>query len=145
MINDENKRKGRVMGVDFGDARTGIAVSDVTGFLASGVGVLRTTGIKSAARAVADEAKRHGVVLIVIGNPINMNGTEGPRSERVRAFAEEVATLTGLPVELFDERLTTAAAHRIMNETDTRGRRRKRAIDALSAEIILQNYLDSHR
>ena len=74
-----------------------------------------------------------------------MNGTEGDRGAHAREFAAELEKISGLPVELLDERLTTAAAHRIMNETDTRGSRRRATVDTLSAEIILQNYLDRKR
>ncbi|MBR6557621.1 MAG: Holliday junction resolvase RuvX [Clostridia bacterium] len=137
--------KGRIMGVDFGDVRTGLSVSDPTGFLASGAGSIRCKDLKTTARLVAEEGKKHDVTLFVVGLPINMNGTEGDRGAHAREFAEELKTVSGLPVELLDERLTTAAAHRIMNLTDTRGKKRKAAVDTLSAEIILQNYLDRRK
>ena len=137
--------KGRIMGVDFGDVRTGLSVSDSTGFLASGTGSIRCKDLKTTARLVAEEGKKHDVTLFVVGLPINMNGTEGDRGAHAREFAEELKTVSGLPVELLDERLTTAAAHRIMNLTDTRGKKRKAAVDTLSAEIILQNYLDRRK
>ena len=133
------------MGVDFGDVRTGLSVSDPTGFLASGAGSIRCKDLKTTARLVAEEGKKHDVTLFVVGLPINMNGTEGDRGAHAREFAEELKTVSGLPVELLDERLTTAAAHRIMNLTDTRGKKRKAAVDTLSAEIILQNYLDRRK
>ena len=133
------------MGVDFGDVRTGLSVSDSTGFLASGTGSIRCKDLKTTARLVAEEGKKHDVTLFVVGLPINMNGTEGDRGAHAREFAEELKTVSGLPVELLDERLTTAAAHRIMNLTDTRGKKRKAAVDTLSAEIILQNYLDRRK
>lgn len=137
--------KGRIMGVDFGDVRTGLSVSDSMGFLASGAGSIMCKDLKTTARLVAEEGKKHDVTLFVVGLPINMNGTEGDRSAHAREFAEELKTVSGLPVELLDERLTTAAAHRIMNLTDTRGKKRKAAVDTLSAEIILQNYLDRRK
>lgn len=137
--------KGRIMGVDFGDVRTGLAVSDPTGFLASGAGSVRCKDLKTTARLVAEEGKKHGVSLFVVGLPINMNGTEGDRGAHAREFADELKAISELPVELLDERLTTAAAHRIMNLTDTRGKKRKAAVDTLSAEIILQNYLDRRK
>lgn len=136
---------GRIMGVDFGDVRTGLAVSDPTGFLASGAGSVRCKDLKQTAHLVTEEAKKHGVSLFVVGLPINMNGTEGDRGAHAREFAKELKEVSGLPVELLDERLTTAAAHRIMNLTDTRGKKRKAAVDTLSAEIILQNYLDRRK
>ena len=90
-------------------------------------------------------AKEHDVGCIVIGNPINMNGTFGPRAEKVQAFVELLQTMTDLPIVKFDERLTTAAAHRILNETNIKSGKRKTVIDTLSAQIILQNYLDANR
>lgn len=142
MIDSKSKR---IMGVDFGDVRTGLAVSDPTGFLASGAGTVRCKVLTKTAELVAEEGKKHGVAGFVVGLPINMNGTEGDRGAHAREFAAELERISGLPVELFDERLTTAAAHRIMNETDTRGSRRRATVDTLSAEIILQNYLDRKR
>lgn len=133
------------MGVDFGDVRTGLAVSDPTGFLASGAGTVRCKVLTKTAELVAEEGKKHDVAGFVVGLPINMNGTEGDRGAHAREFAAELERISGLPVELLDERLTTAAAHRIMNETDTRGSRRRATVDTLSAEIILQNYLDRKR
>ena len=142
MIDSKNKR---IMGVDFGDVRTGLAVSDPTGFLASGAGTVRCKVLTKTAELVAEEGKKHDVAGFVVGLPINMNGTEGDRGAHAREFAAELEKISGLPVELLDERLTTAAAHRIMNETDTRGSRRRATVDTLSAEIILQNYLDRKR
>ncbi len=142
MIDSKNKR---IMGVDFGDVRTGLAVSDPTGFLASGAGTVRCKVLTKTAELVAEEGKKHDVAGFVVGLPINMNGTEGDRGAHAREFAAELERISGLPVELLDERLTTAAAHRIMNETDTRGSRRRATVDTLSAEIILQNYLDRKR
>ena len=142
MIDSKNKR---IMGVDFSDVRTGLAVSDPTGFLASGAGTVRCKVLTKTAELVAEEGKKHDVAGFVVGLPINMNGTEGDRGAHAREFAAELERISGLPVELLDERLTTAAAHRIMNETDTRGSRRRATVDTLSAEIILQNYLDRKR
>lgn len=141
----ENKQPVRIMGVDFGDVRTGIAVSDPTGLIASGAGCITSANLLKTAQAVSEEAVKIGVTKIIIGNPINMNGTEGPRSERVRAFAEHVKNISGIEVELFDERLSTANAHRMLNLTDIKGKKRKAVIDELSARLILQNYLDRTR
>lgn len=141
----ENKQPVRIMGVDFGDVRTGIAVSDPTGLIASGAGCITSANLLKTAQAVSEEAVKIGVTKIIIGNPINMNGTEGQRSERVRAFAEHVKNISGIGVELFDERLSTANAHRMLNLTDIKGKKRKAVIDELSARLILQNYLDRTR
>ena len=133
------------MGVDFGDARTGLALSDPTGFLAYGAGCVKCEGIKKTAALVADEAIKNGVARIVVGNPKNMNGTEGPRSERCREFAALLAELTSLPVELFDERLTTVSAHRFLSDSGVHGKKRKNTVDELSATLILQDYLDRNK
>jgi putative Holliday junction resolvase len=136
---------GRIIGVDFGEARTGLAVSDLTGMLASGAGVIKGGGIDKTAAAVAEKARTLGAVLIVVGDPVNMNGTRGPRCERVAAFAQKLRELSGLPVELLDERLSTANAYAIMNESNMRSSKRRGVIDELSAELILQSWLDRNR
>ena len=135
----------RILGVDLGDARTGLAVSDALGFLAGGIGYIKSGHPPKIAEEILAAAKEHDVGLIVIGNPINMNGTVGERSEKVQRFAAELREASGKPVHLFDERCTTMAAHQILNMTDTRGKKRKQVVDTLSAQIILQNYMDSHK
>ena len=134
-----------ILGVDYGDVRTGLAVSDRLGLLAAGAGCIKCESFKGAVAAVAEAAKKHKADLIVVGNPINMNGTEGPRSEKCRAFADALREAASLPVELFDERLTTVSAHKFLSETNVRGKKRKAAVDELSATIILQDYLDRKR
>ena len=111
---------GLILGVDYGDARTGLAVSDPSGLMAFGAGCLKADGMRKAAAGVAEAARSRGAGLIVIGNPINMNGTEGPRSEKCRAFAAMVSELSGIRTERFDERLTTVSAHRIVSESSGR-------------------------
>lgn len=138
-------KKGKILGVDYGDVRTGLAVSDALGFLASGIGTIRPGGMRNTAEAVAAEAVKQGAVLIVVGLPKNMDGSEGFRAEAVRAFSALLAEYTDIPYTFYDERLSTAEAHQILNLTDVGGKKRKKVIDTLSAEIILQNYLDSHR
>lgn len=135
----------RILGVDYGDARTGLALSDVSGFLASGAGCIKSTGFMKTAEAVSNFAKEKDVGLIVLGHPINMNGTLGPRSDKVKAFGAKLEELSGIKVELFDERLSTANAHQILNQTNTRGQKRKDVIDEMSACLILQSYLDRER
>ena len=136
---------GRVLAVDYGDVRTGLAISDESLFLASGIGTIEATGDRALARKINEVAKSRGVGLIIVGDPINMNGTRGPRSEKARAFAEKLRAETGLPVVLEDERCTTLSAQVFLNETETRKKKRKAIIDALSAEIMLQNFLDRIR
>lgn len=135
----------KILGVDYGDARTGLALSDISGFLASGAGCIKSTGFLKTAESVAEIAVKNDVGLIVLGHPINMNGTLGPRSEKVQAFGKHLEEISGIRVELFDERLSTANAHVILNQTNTRGQKRKDVIDEMSACLILQSYLDRER
>ncbi len=137
--------KKRILGVDLGDARTGLAVSDALGMLANGIGYIKSGHPPKIAEEVLAAAKEYDVTKIVIGNPINMNGTLGPRAEKIQSFVALLETMTDIPIEKFDERLTTAAAHRILNETNIKSGKRKSVIDTLSAQIILQNYMDSHK
>ena len=141
-INEIKESTGRIIGVDFGEVRTGVAVSDAGRFLASGIGYVKVGGLHKTAEKIAEIAKEQGAVAIVVGCPVNMNGSEGPRAERCRDFAREVSDLSSLPTAMIDERMTTMAAARFLNETNTRGAKRKTVIDTLSAQIILQNFLD---
>lgn len=135
--------KGRILGVDFGEARTGLAVSDLSRFLASGLGNVKGGGLSGSAERIVAAAKEQGAVAVVLGLPVNMNGTEGPRAERCRQLAATIGELCpDLPVVLADERMTTQVTSRFLNETDTRGKKRKGVIDTLSAQIILQDVLD---
>lgn len=133
---------GKILSVDFGDTRTGLAVSDVSRFLASGIGYVSPGGIDRTAEAVAAAAKEQGAVAVIVGLPVNMDGSEGSRAQRCRKFAHMVRSASGLCVAMFDERMTTMTASRYLNETNTRGKKRKGVIDTLSAQIILQNCLD---
>lgn len=142
-ILDLKKTTGRVLGVDFGDTRTGLAVSDISRFLASGIGYVSPGGIEKTADRVAEVAREQKVGAVVVGLPKNMDGSEGFRAERCREFAELLSSrLDGVPVAMMDERMTTMSASRYLNETNTRGQKRKGVIDTLSAQIILQNALD---
>ncbi len=139
------EKRGRILGVDYGDVRTGLSVSDESRFLASGITTVKENGMAHTATRVAAEAAAQKAVLIVVGLPKNMDGSEGFRAEAVRAFVALLRERCELPVELWDERLTTAEAHHILNYTATGGKKRKNVIDTLSAQIILQSYLDAHR
>ena len=142
-ILDLKETKGRILGVDFGDTRTGLAVSDVSRFLASGIGYVSPGGIVKTAERVSEIAREQKVSAIVVGLPKNMDGSEGFRAERCREFAALLRErLTDIPVAMMDERMTTMSASRYLNETNTRGQKRKGVIDTLSAQIILQNALD---
>lgn len=144
------KTKGKILGIDFGDKRTGVAISDASRILACGVGNVSVGGMQKTADRIAEIVKENNVKGgIVVGLPINMNGSEGPRAEHARRFADiltHALTLypdyADIPVVMIDERMTTMAASRYLNETDTRGNKRKNVIDTLSAQIILQNALD---
>ncbi|MBQ8213414.1 MAG: Holliday junction resolvase RuvX [Clostridia bacterium] len=135
---------GRILGVDFGDTRTGLAVSDISRFLASGIGYVSPGGIEKTAQKVAEVALEQKASAIVVGLPKNMDGSEGFRAERCREFACLLSQkLNGaVPIAMMDERLTTMSAARYLNETGTRGAKRKGVVDTLSAQIILQNALD---
>ena len=134
--------KGAILGVDFGDVRTGIAICDASRFLASGMSVISPGGIEKTAQAIAQIAAEQKVCAIVIGLPVNMDGSEGSRAQRCRKLASLIGESSDIPTLLFDERMTTMTAARYLNETNTRGKKRKQVIDALSAQIILQNCLD---
>jgi putative Holliday junction resolvase len=134
--------RGALLGVDFGDKRTGLAICDALRMLSAGIGTISPGGIDRTADAIAEEAKKRAVSGIVIGHPINMDGSEGPRSKRAVKLARLLKERTNLPIGLFDERMSTMNAARFLNETNTRGAKRKAVIDTLSAEIILQNAID---
>ncbi len=144
-VTDLAATEGRILGVDFGDTRTGLALSDPSRLLSSGLETLSPGGMEKTAEAVAKVAKERDAAAVVVGLPKNMDGTEGFRAVRCREFAEKLSALTGLPVAMLDERLTTVSASRYLNETNTRGTARKGVIDTLSAQIILQNALDRLR
>ena len=145
MINDVEKiaqTTGKILSVDFGDTRTGLAVCDPSRLLASGIGYISPGGIEKTADAVAAIAKEQTAVAVIVGLPVNMDGSEGARAVRCRKFASMLEERLALPVAMFDERMTTMTAARYLNETNTRGKKRKTVIDTLSAQIILQNVLD---
>ena len=131
-----------LLAIDYGDARTGVAVCDKTELLASPVGVIAERNAERLAERLCALAAERKAEALVMGLPKNMDGTEGFRAEAVRAFADHLAAMSALPVILRDERLTTVSAHTYMNLTDTRGKKRKETVDAVSAVIILQDYLD---
>jgi len=135
----------KILGIDYGDVRVGLAVSDVTEFLASGIGNVKITGMNNAVELVCQKIKEHNCEKIVLGLPLNMNGSHGEKADKIKVFGEKLKEASGLEVEYVDERLTTVIAHGFMNETGTHGKKRKESVDTLSAQIILQNYLDSKR
>lgn len=135
----------KVFAVDFGLKRIGLAVSDPSGFLASGLATIENNGFQAAAQEIAQTAQENRAEKIVIGYPKNMDGSIGPAAQRCASLAKEIQQLFPGEVLLWDERGTTVSAHGFLNETNTRGKKRKAVVDKLAAEIILQSYLDSIR
>ena len=132
----------RIMGIDYGDARTGVALSDL---MCSIVGSSQVVPSRNRQKAIADIvaiAKQNEVGEIVVGLPKNMDGTEGPRAELCREFAEELRQATGLPVVMWDERRTTVEAHNILSQHNYHGQKRKNTVDAVAASLILEGYLN---
>lgn len=131
----------RIMGIDYGDARTGVAISDL---LCSIVGTTCVVPSRNREKAVADIvrlARENEVGQIVVGLPKNMDGTEGPRAALCREFAEILHQETGLEVAMWDERRTTVEAHNILSEHNYHGKKRKNTVDAVAASLILEGYL----
>jgi len=133
----------RVMSIDFGDSRTGIAISDQGGILASGVETIFEKNPKTVAKQAAQIAERLDAERIVVGMPKNMDGSIGFRGEKTLEFIERLKKYTNLEIATFDERLTTVSAELTLNEANIRGAKRKQVIDTVAAEIILQAYLES--
>ncbi len=131
-----------IMSVDLGKARTGIAVCDKTEFLASPYKVIYEKSPLKLPEKVAEAAKETKAELIVVGLPKNMDGTEGESAQNARAFAKKLTEITGIETVMQDERGTTITAHNFLNNTNTRGKKRKNVVDEVAATIILQNYLD---
>ena len=131
----------KILAVDFGDARTGLAVCDKDELIASPLCVIADHNRVRVIEKILEAAKEQRSEQIVVGNPINMNGTAGPRSELCHQVADELREKSGLPVEMWDERSTTVSAINILNQTDVRGKKRKAVIDAVAAVLILESYM----
>ena len=135
----------RIMAIDYGDAHTGIAISDPTGFLAGFTTTIDAYRPEVVAERVAALAKEHGVEELVLGYPKNMDGSLGPRAEKAEAMAELLKAATSLPVVLWDERRTTIDAHQILFNSGKNAKKRKKTVDAVAASLILEGYLDFKR
>ena len=135
----------RIMAIDYGDARTGVALSDPTGFLAGQTFLIKSRKQEVVLDELAALVQRQGAQELVMGYPRNMDGTLGPRAEKYAAFARRLEEATGLPVALWDERRTTVDAHRILGEQGVRAKNRKDKIDSVAATLILEGYLDWKR
>lgn len=131
----------KIMAVDYGESRTGIAISDVTEFLASPVGIIKEKNTLRAIEKIAQQAKELRAEMIVIGNPVNMDGTRGERSEKCTFVAQEVEKLVDIPVVMWDERATTKTALNMLTDNGTFGKKRKEVLDAVAATVILENYM----
>ena len=129
------------MGIDYGDARTGIAISDLLCSIVGTTTVIHSRNAEKTAAQIKDLVQQHEVGAIVMGLPKNMDGSEGPRAELCRAFAVQVEAITGLPVKMWDERRTTVEAHNILSAHNYHGKKRKNTVDAVAASLILEGYL----
>jgi len=135
---------GRVLGLDVGNVRIGVAVSDPLGIIAQPHSVIRSTGIEQDMEAVRALVAEKEVVRIVVGLPLNREGKPGPQAEKVLAFVEALRATLGVDVVTQDERFSTAAAERMLIEANVRRKGRKQVIDKIAAHHILQTYLDRH-
>ena len=133
------------MAVDYGDARTGLAACDRTEFLASPIGVIQEYNFDNTVKKVSYAVQEYAVQMVVVGHPLNMDGTAGERAQKCALFAEKLKALVDVPVVLWDERSTTVSAHQVLNETNTRGKKRKEVVDAVAATISLESYLNDRR
>ena len=134
----------RVMALDYGDVRIGIALSDVTRFLASGLENYNRVSLDSDCKHISQLVTNNNVKVIVIGLPLNMDGSSGVRVEKTKEFAEELRKYTDAKIEFLDERLTSVSAEKILISADVSRKKRKQVLDKLSATIILQDYLDAN-
>lgn len=135
----------RVMAVDYGDTRTGIAFSDMSGTLVGETCVIKSYSMERTIERVLGAIEEKQPEIVVVGYPKNMNGTVGPRAEKSAQFVELLGQKTRVPVILRDERLTTVDAHRILSDVGKRGKKRKNTVDAVAASLILENYLAEMR
>lgn len=135
----------RILGIDYGDARTGLSVSDESGFLAGTPSVVQEWNHGRLLERLSAFVREKKIEEIVLGYPKNMDGSAGERAQKCEVFAEELRDLTGLPVTLWDERRTTIAAHHILNHAGKKAKAHKKNVDAVAASLILQGYLDWRR
>lgn len=135
----------KIMGIDYGDARTGVSISDPTGFLAGSPQVIATWHMDELLEQLTALVAREKIEEIVMGLPKNMNATQGERAEKCRALGAELEQRTGVPVVFWDERRTTIEAHAILHATGKKQKKHKKNVDAVAASLILQGYLDFKR
>ena len=135
----------RIMAIDYGDARTGVAISDLTGSIVGTTLVVPSYNREKTLVQLKELVEQHSVTELVMGFPKNMDGTEGPRAALYREFAGLLQEATGLEPVLWDERRTTVDAHRILSDNNRHGKKRKATVDAVAASLILQGYLAFRR
>lgn len=131
----------KIMGIDYGDARTGVAISDLMCTIVGSTYVVPSRNREKAIADIVALAKNNAVAQIVVGLPKNMDGSEGPRAELCREFAHLLEEATGLPVAMWDERRTTVEAHNILSQHNYHGKKRKNTVDAVAASLILEGYM----
>ena len=131
----------RVMAIDYGDAHTGVAISDPTGFMAGYTTTINAYRAEVVVEQICALVKEYGVEELVLGYPKNMDGTVGPRAEKAAAMSELLKAATSLPVVLWDERRTTIDAHQILMNNGKNAKKRKKTVDAVAASLILEGYL----
>ena len=131
----------KIMALDYGDARTGVAISDLLCSIVGSTAVIPSRNTEKAMADIVKLCRENSVGTIVVGLPRNMDGSEGPRAQLCREFAAKLAELTGLPIKMWDERRTTVEAHNILSEHNYHGKKRKNTVDAVAASLILEGYL----
>ena len=131
----------RILAIDYGDARIGLAVSDLTGTICGDAWTMEEWNMERAAARIAEEAAARGAETLVLGLPKNMDGTEGPRAEKSRAFKALLETASALPVILWDERRSSIEAHAILHANGRKERKHRKTVDAVAASLILESYL----
>ena len=132
-----------ILAIDYGDKRTGIAVCDKNEVLASPVSTIYEAYAPKLIEKISEIVSEYNAELVVVGKPVNMDGSEGERAQKCAEFASVLSKTINIPTKLFDERMTTVIAHKSLNVTNTRGKNRKSVVDALSAQIILQDFIDA--
>ena len=135
----------KILCVDYGDSRTGLAISDEGEILASPLETVYMRDFDRCAEAVAEAARKNGAGMVVVGDPINMNNTRGERSEKCHLFADRLRELLEIPVRMWDERSSTVTAIQYMNDINKRGKKRKAVLDQAAAAVILDSFLDYRR
>ncbi len=135
----------KIMAIDYGDARTGVAFSDISGIIAGETLVVEDWNAERLAGKLAELYRSRSAGRIVMGCPVNMDGSRGPRAEKSEAMAETLRSLTGAEIIMIDERRTTVDAHRILSESGKKMKKHKAVVDAVAATLILETYLNSNR